>query len=262
MNIIHVKRFFWPIASLACFAFVIAFTFQKMQAIPSPPVDTNDLSYLPQPAVIRPLSLGNTESVASILWIDALINYGGSLLANQQFQWLNRMADLVTILDPHFETVYTFMGTVGSFGAADSTDVRILKRGTEAFPDHWKIALFYSMRVIDFDSNFTEAANTMRRFAKDPNVPDYIQRIHRTYESRIDPYGTGLLLLLEDYLNPQYQSFRKGIEKQIQTRTNPLHIPKIDSQIDQGLQQLRSGKIEPAAIYHTLMELHASARNP
>jgi hypothetical protein len=241
---------------------VIAFSFQKMQEIPSSPADSNDLSYLPQPSYISPLSLGNTESVASLLWIDALIQYGGSLFANQQYLWLSRIADLVTILDPHLETVYNFVGTVGSLNTADSTDLKILKRGIEAFPDHWRIALFYSMRAIDFDSNFTEAANTMRRFANDSTVPDYIRRVHRTYESRIDPYGAGLLLLLEDYMNPQYASFRKGIENQIRTRTNPKAITRIDSQIDLLLSQLREGVIEPLSIFKALMDLHASARNP
>src|SRR2546430_13767611 len=77
----------------------------------------DDLLYLPRPAALHALSLGHHELVADLVFVRAVIYYGGELAAiatrpalragaHGDYRWLENYLDTILKLDPHLKTPY------------------------------------------------------------------------------------------------------------------------------------------------------------
>lgn len=245
-----------PLALLLSALFLSGFSFLKLEDLRLPIRSQSDPSYLPKPEVARILSLGHTESVASLLWISCLIDYGGSLLDGTGYHWLSSMGDLSTQLDPNFETPYRFIGAVVSSKDTNSAATRTMERSVQMFPSNWQYSLFYASRIIDLDSNFALAAKVMKNFETDTLAPDYIRKIYRSYESQQNPFDIGLSILLQDYVNPQFSQFRVGIEKQIVQRACAQDSVMTTKNVNKTLTNLLNQQVQPHVAFRQIIQYH------
>lgn len=181
-----------------------------------PKQHSSDLQYLPQANYIRFLSLNQTESAASLLWVSSLIHYGSALFEGQEFQWLVQYAHLTTTLDSLFYNSYYLIGAVIPLNQADTTDLKVLRQGHQVYPQDWRLALFLALRLAEGPlKDYQQAAQVMNKYTHDPDVPDYIRRVSQTFLIQGAPLRIALSQLLEQYLDPRYQAYQAGTQAKI-----------------------------------------------
>lgn len=100
-----------------------------------------DDAQIPGPTVGRLVSLGHTEWMVDILWINATLYYSDSLYARLPSRYLRRYADVMTTLDPRFRAAYLWGALALAYRTTrvEDQDVRdavaLLRRGLQRFPD-------------------------------------------------------------------------------------------------------------------------------
>ena len=200
-------RFLVPII-LAVAVIALAFNFAK--PLPS----TNfDESFLPKASSVRYVAAGHDASVAGLFWIKGLTELGESYLTGKEYAYLGHVADLSTSLDSLFYTPYYFVGGVTPMDAPDTSDLAVLRRAVRVYPEQWRLALYYAMRLARGPyPNRTEAANVMRPYFDSPDttIPEHIRLIYRTFELDSMQTETAIESILNDVMQPRFKKFRKS----------------------------------------------------
>ena len=106
--------------------------------------------------------MGHDATVAGLFWIKGLTELGESYLTGKEYAYLGHVAELSTSLDTLFYTPYYFVGGVTPIDAPDTSDFSVLRRATRVYPENWRLALYYALRVGRGPyPNKTEAANVI-----------------------------------------------------------------------------------------------------
>src|SRR5262245_32515353 len=117
------------------------FTLARRRAFPA----ESDLLYLPRPSVLQRLSLGHHELTADLVFIRAIIYFGGEMAGRRDYTWLDNYLETIVALDPQFRTPYRWAGVATMYHGKKITpeDVRhsihFLELGVKAFPDDWEL---------------------------------------------------------------------------------------------------------------------------
>lgn len=99
-----------------------------------------DVSYVPPPQYLKPMSLGYREALADLLWVRALI-FTGDIVARSDTKAVARYTEAITGLAPRFERAYIWGGVtpVYSGGTIDRTAVdtaiAAYRAGVAEFPE-------------------------------------------------------------------------------------------------------------------------------
>ncbi len=102
-------------------------------------------SLVPDPDVVRVLSLGYDRALADILWMRALVYLGEEFQHHEGASAVFDHADALLALDPDFKKAYEWIGVVGTYrlGETSTEDylrtLTYLRRAAERFPDDPKI---------------------------------------------------------------------------------------------------------------------------
>ncbi len=108
---------------------------------------TEELRYLPRPALLRAISLGHHELVADLLWMKAVVYFGDMFMrpTRESSAQLERYLDALLAVDPYFQRVYRWAGTMFIYrtGRVTRNDVlranRFLEQGAQLFPRDWEL---------------------------------------------------------------------------------------------------------------------------
>ncbi|HZS41163.1 MAG TPA: hypothetical protein VFF06_30245 [Polyangia bacterium] len=104
-----------------------------------------DVLYLPRPEALRTLSLGHHELAADLVFIRALIYFGGELGHKRQYTWLDKYLDTIVALDPHWKTPYRWAGVATMYDGRKITNASVrlsnhfLELGVAQFPRDWEL---------------------------------------------------------------------------------------------------------------------------
>lgn len=195
-----------------------------------------EVGYLPQANVVKLLCLGHQESAASILWIRSLIYFSDRTFRGLETQWMLYMLDLITQLDPYNNAAYKFVSCALKTPLKnDPRDIEVLARGVHYFPGDWQLALFYSLRLIEKDSNYAQASEVMKSFADVDSVPPHIRRIHVYFKTHVEPFPISLQLLLNEWYKatPQFRTYIGKKIAALYTKNNRLTAQHyLDNQIN------------------------------
>lgn len=210
---------------------------------------SENLAYLPKAEHVRWLALGHTESLASLFWISELTSYGESLITGQKTRWLAQVADITTTLDPHLYRVYSFLGSAPGIDPQDPKVIQVLERGVEMLPGDWRLALYYSLALVEGHKGYDKASQVMSAFANTDTVPPYVNRIYRTFAAKGKPSQEALLMYLEDYCNPQYAPFALGLEKKIAELLQVVTNSKQDDELRQLLRRFQKNEEQRSQLF-------------
>ncbi|GHV16277.1 hypothetical protein AGMMS49938_16140 [Fibrobacterales bacterium] len=214
-------------------------------------------AFVPKTESVKWLSLGYNSAAASLLWVDGIIAYSESVVDGKIFGWLANLADASTRLDSLFKTPYTFMSAIVASNDPDTADYPVLRRGIEAFPDDWRLAVSVALRFANGpDKNFAFAADIMRKYAGDTTAPPHLRSIYRTFELQSMPLEISIAQILDDALNPDYKSFHRSLAIKI-LRVLKLNNDKLD-EIDKILEAVSKGKIESQVAYREIMGMRVN----
>lgn len=227
--------------------------------------DTNfDESFLPKASSVRYVAAGHDASVAGLFWIKGLTELGESYLTGKEYAYLGHVANLCTELDSLFYTPYYFVGGVTPVDAPDTSDFVVLRRATKVFPEQWRLALYYALRLARGPyPDKAAAADVMRPYFDSPDttIPEHVRTMYRSFE--LDNMQTELALeaLLNDVMQPRFKTFRAGFYAKtlrllgyrglIADKDKDENYQKVKTLID----GMADGKIHPALVYRQLLSM-------
>ena len=240
---------------------IIAVAFHYAKPLPG----TNfDESFLPKASSVRYVAAGHDASVAGLFWIKGLTELGESYLTGKEYAYLGHVAELSTSLDSLFFTPYYFVGGVTPIDAPDTSDFSVLRRATRVYPEHWRLSLYYALRLARGPyPNRTEAANVMRKYFDSPDstIPDHIRTIYRSFELDSMQTETALETILNDVMQPRFKKFRAsfytkilkllGYKGLIADYDKDVNYQKVKTLIDTMVE----GRIHPAIVYRELLAM-------
>jgi hypothetical protein len=110
---------------------------------------TLDDANIPTPVVARIISLGHTEWMTDVLWVNATLYYGETLVAHLPARYVARYTDTMIALDPAFRRSYAWGAQSLTLRTVTATrdDIEqagtFLRRGIERFPSDPELHLQY-----------------------------------------------------------------------------------------------------------------------
>ena len=240
---------------------IIAAAFHYAKPLPG----TNfDESFLPKASSVRYVAAGHDASVAGLFWIKGLTELGESYLTGKEYAYLGHVAELSTSLDSLFFTPYYFVGGVTPIDAPDTSDFSVLRRANRVYPENWRLALYYALRLARGPyPNRTEAANVMRPYFDSPDttIPDHIRTIYRSFELDSMQTETALETILNDVMQPRFKKFRTSFYTKILKLLGHKGLIA-DYDKDENYQKVKllvdgmaESRIHPAVVYHQLLAM-------
>lgn len=213
----------------------------------------SDFSYLPSTQQVRILSLGHTETAASLMWVRGVLYFGSSLMEKTDTKWMEHLIDLVTTTDPKFKEAYSFLAT--AIQAEDMTErgIKIQDQGVRLFPEDWHLALYYSMNPIKFNENYKKAASIMKRYTADESVPQHIRQIHVSLLRKQLPIAEGLSLYLGEYFSQHNQDLANNLRNKISYFLSSTLNPKIQRPFMDLFSKFKQGEISKLDLFNNLL---------
>lgn len=202
-----IMRFLVPII-LAVAVIALAFNFAK------PLPGTNfDESFLPKASSVKYIAAGNDATVAGLFWIKGLTELGESYLTGKEYAYLSHVANLSTELDSLFFTPYYFVGSITPTDSHDTTDFVVMRRALKNFPDEWRLAVGFALRLSKGPyPDKHAAADVMRPYFDSPDttIPEHIRLMYRSFELDAEQTETALEMVLNDVVQPRFKKFRNS----------------------------------------------------
>jgi hypothetical protein len=214
--------------------------------------------YIPETRVVKLLSLGQNNAVASVLWVRGILDYSDAMFGGKDFSWVSHLADAATSLDSLFHTPYTFIGAVTATSDADTSDFPVLRRGIQAFPHDWRLAVSFALRLSMCPLRLNqEASQVMAPFANDTTVPPYVRNIHQTFAIQAMPTNLAVLTIVENATDPRYKDFEPGLARKALLALGQKFGGPEDRRIKEIIHSVAQGEMEGDVAYQELMRMAA-----
>lgn len=209
------------LATVFCFSIFLFTAISKMEAqhlrLQEPLTIQQIASSVPQPQTLQLMSLGHSEAMADLVWLDALSYFGGNRALARDVTWLDPHINAITELDPHFRLVYEWAGTVIMYGGKiDNRSVmasnRLLEEGIERFPEDWMLCFMLAINYYFEMTPTTEEERTryrelgiyyFQRASHLPNAPAYLRLAAASVARRYGDHEIALETAMVGYLSMQ-----------------------------------------------------------
>jgi hypothetical protein len=196
-----------------------------------------DVGVLPDGEVLRVLSLGFERVVADLFWIRTVYYIGDETASVAKWPGAERLADLVTDVDPHFDSAYVVMASLlGALRNDPDAAIRLLEKGASN-SDYWRIHFLLGFQYFMEKNEPALAVRHMER-ALELGGPSYLQfLITRLYYDGGDPTTAMQFIAarLQHEEEPQVRS-------QLQKRYSDLWINRDLALIDGAIERFHAAK--------------------
>ncbi len=158
------------------------------------------LYWVPKAKYVKAISMEYKNAVSDFFWMKVTLTYGDrnfSQKATQRdWQYLERLTELVTDLDPRFFIPYMFAAAVLSWeGDMPEEAVKILKKGLIARPNDWRIPFYIGFNYFYFLGDSLRASQYLARAARLPGSPSYLPLLAARLRSRAGDIKTSIRFL-------------------------------------------------------------------
>jgi hypothetical protein len=132
-----------------------------------------NLTYLPSSDAIKPFLLGFESTYAEYLWIRTVIYFGSHYLTDRHYDYLIKMIDNITRLNPYFFPAYEFAGLMIPEVCSNPQAARsILERGMSYLgTTRWNIPFYMGVLYYRYFSDRKTAGYYYSLAARVPGAP-------------------------------------------------------------------------------------------
>ncbi|MBM4334637.1 MAG: hypothetical protein FJ108_01820 [Deltaproteobacteria bacterium] len=219
-----------------------------------------EVGVLPDGNVLRVASLGFERAVADLFWIRTVYYVGDENATAANWPSAERLANLVTDIDPQFDSAYVVMASVlGGLRKDPDAAIRLLEKGA-AISSYWRIHFLLGFQYFMEKSEHALGAKHLERaFAL--GGPQYLQfLISRLYSHAGDP-STAMQFIAARLANEETPEIRE----QLQKRYRDIWINRDLARIDAAIERFRAANSrEPVSIAELVASgvLDAAPRDP
>jgi len=216
-----------------------------------------EVGVLPDGNALRVFSLGFERAVADLFWIRTVYYIGDEHASNANWPAAERLANLVTDIDPYFDTAYVVMASVLS-GLRKDPDaaIRLLEKGATN-SDYWRIHFLLGFQYFMEKSEHAAGAKHLERaFAL--GGPPYLQfLVSRLYTHGGDP-STAMQFIAARLQNEETPEIREQLKK----RYADIWINRDLGLIDAAIEKFRAAQKRDPKTIAELVEAGALASPP
>lgn len=134
--------------------------------------------YMPNGHFLRTASLGYREFVADLLWLQAIQAMGERKVSPDAGQWLYKLLDVMTTVDPKFVRAYEAGGiALCTLVVLPEESNRLLEKGMFHNPQEWKLPFILGINYAFELGDDAKAAEAIARAARLPGAPDDLARL-------------------------------------------------------------------------------------
>lgn len=203
-----------------------------------------EVGVLPDGNVLRVASLGYERAVADLFWIRTVYYVGDESATAANWPAAERLANLVTDIDPQFDSAYVVMGSVlGGLRRDPDAAIRLLEKGA-ATSQYWRIHFLLGFQYFMEKSEHALGAKHLERaFAL--GGPQYLQfLISRLYSHAGDP-STAMQFIAARLATEETPEIREQLRK----RYRDIWINRDLGLIDAAIERFRaSNSRDPVSI--------------
>jgi len=177
-------------------------------------VADGNVGVLPDGHVMNVLSLGFERLVADLFWIRTTYYLGDEVASKAGWPAAERLANLVTDTDPHFDSAYVTMSSVLN-GLQHDPDaaIRLLEKGA-AISKYWRIHFLLGFQYFMEKQDYVRGAKCLER-AMELGGPPYLQfLVSRLYANAGDP-NTAMEFIAARLKNEEAPQVRQELEKRL-----------------------------------------------
>ena len=225
-------------ALLAAFVSLTAASFRQLssanQESESSLPKAHEVLYLPEGRGLEFLSFGFKNTLADILWFNAISYFGKHYRLDQDYTWLGHMCSLITTLDSRARHVFEFCSLMLAWeaGLADQA-VSILDKAIGADPEFWRYFYLRGITYAFFFKNDKRARDDFLSGSKLPNAPPFMARLAGKKMALDDPQNA------IEFLKEMIAAATEESQRQALTR----HLEKIE--LEQSLKNRHNLCKEP-----------------
>jgi hypothetical protein len=195
-------------------------------------VPSGDVGPLPDGAALRVLALGFDRLLADLFWLRTVYYVGDERSREARYPAVDRLAQLVTDVDPGFTTAYIVMcGAIGYLKGDPDAAIELLRKGIRHV-DYWKLNFLLGFTLFSEKLDYSGAAREMERAARLPGSPAYLPLLaSRLYASSGDP-ETALSFIRARLAEETQPETRSALEKRMRDLWITRDLAQIDAAID------------------------------
>ncbi len=204
--------------------------------------------------VLNVASLGFERLVADLFWIRTVYYVGDEDTSKAGWPDAERLAMLVTDIDPHFDSVYVLMSSVlcGLRYDPDAA-IRLLEKGA-AVSRYWRIHFLLGFQYFMEKGDYVKGAKALER-AMDLGGPHYLQFLVSRLYSHDGDSDTAIEFISARLHNEENPEVRQQLEKRLSDIRVDRDLKQIEAAID-GFRQ-KTGRTPT-----TIAELVAAGQLP
>ena len=185
---------------------------------------------LPNGKAVRTLALGFERLVADLFWLRTVYYVGDERSALVNYPDAERLAQLVTDIDPYFSSVYVLMNSVLAGLRMDpDAAIRLLKKGSQ-YSDYWRIYFLLGFNYFMEKEDYVEGARWIEEAAKRGGPPYLPLLATRLYAQGGDP-DTAMAFLKTRLEQEEHPEIRKDLEARLLDLWIARDLARIDAAI-------------------------------
>ena len=193
---------------------------------------------LPDGATVRTLSLGFERLAADLFWIRTAYYVGGEDAMKADYPDAERLANLVTDIDPQFDSAYVVMASVLN-GLRKDPDaaIRLLEKGA-AVSKYWRIHFLLGFQYFMEKQDYLRGAHCLER-ASELGGPEYLTYLtSRLYAHAGDP-TTAMQFISARLRQEENPEVRARLEQRLSDIWITRDLDLIDAAIAKYREQTR-----------------------
>ncbi len=217
-------------AALAVLAWGIHGTSLRLERYVEEQASTGEVGPLPNGKALRILSLGFERLVADLFWLRTVYYVGDDSSDLANYPDAERLANLVTDIDPYFASVYVLMDSVLSGLRRDpDAGIRLLLKGTE-YSDYWRIYFLLGFNYFMEKENYAEGARWIEEAASRGGPPYLPLLAARLYAQGGDP-ETAMVFIKTRLEREEHPEIRANLEQRFRDLWVTRDLALIDAAI-------------------------------
>lgn len=146
--------------------------------------------------VLRALSFGQAQSLADLLYLQAVAVWGQRTSTSQRYEELAPLLQRVVALDAYYEAAYLLAGTALTMQGMDQeAGMALLARGAQLCPHNWRLLFLYGFNTFDLQHDSATAARALAQAALLPEAPEHLSMLAASMSAQSHTFETAIAML-------------------------------------------------------------------
>jgi hypothetical protein len=203
----------------------------------------SDQLYLPRSGALKAMSLGHHELAADLVFIRAIIYFGGELAGGRAYKWLDNYLETIVRLDPTFRTPYRWAGVATMYHGRAITRENVLasnhflELGTAQFPNDWELPFMagcnylFELQTDDPEEkklNQRKGAELMRHAAITGGGPSWLPLLAATILRKEGREEAAIRHLEEVYVTTRDEKTRQEVKNRLISLHSQIDFKKAE----------------------------------